>query len=73
MKRMELDTDIFMQYWNDFMSIQEIADAFSCSTSVVRKKLKSLDIPCDRSTMMSRHYAKIHDHTVRIAYVMTQY
>ena len=60
MKRMELDTDIFMQYWNDFMSIQEIADAFSCSTSVVRKKLKSLDIPCDRSTMMSRHYAKIH-------------
>ena len=39
MKRMELDTDIFMKYWNDFMSIQEIADAFSCSTSVVRKKL----------------------------------
>lgn len=60
-KLIELDTEMFLKHWGELLSIREMADVFQCSTSVVRKKLKSLDIPCDRSAMMSRYYAKLHD------------
>ena len=60
MKKIVLNQDELLMYWNQYLTIQEIADKFECNGSVVRKALKSLGISCDRSIMMQRHYFRIH-------------
>ena len=61
MKKTIIETEQFMTYWNRQLSIKEMADVFGCSTSVIRKKLKELNIPCNRSAMMSRRYGIMHN------------
>lgn len=55
-RRKEIDVAKLLNYWNDGLTIQEIADNFQCNGSVIRRVLKENDIDCSRSAMMKRHY-----------------
>lgn len=57
----QIDEEKLQTLWNQYYSIQELADEFQCSTAVIRRVLRKLDIPCDRSTMMHRHFQKHQD------------
>lgn len=55
--RLIVDEKKLMKYWDDGLTIQEIADNLNCSTSVIRRILKEHNIDCSRSAMMKRHYS----------------
>ena len=56
----KLDENLLLKYWDELFTMQEIADEFGCSTSVVRRLLVKNNKDCSRSAMMARHYAKEH-------------
>ena len=57
----DIDNDKLLQLWDSGMSIADIAVSFGRDPSVIRNRLRKLNIRCDRSSIMARKYKKLLD------------
>ncbi len=55
-----IDNNKLIQLWDSGMPIADIVTSFGCNASVIRNRLRKLNIRCDRSAIMSRKYNNIH-------------